>query len=359
MKDAPVVLSVHNLKKKIRSRWIIKGISFDVREGEVFGFLGPNGAGKTTTIRMLVDLIRPTEGTITVCGIPVQKKPEEALRNVGCIVENPELYGYLSGWENLEHFARMFPNVKEERIREVVSIVGMDQRIHDKVKTYSLGMRQRLGIAQALLGYPKLLILDEPTNGLDPQGIKEMREFIRSLASSGLSVFVSSHLLSEIQLMCDRVAIISHGSVIAVGEVGELLHQSEAQVIWKVAPARRAIPYLEPYMVHIGEKQESEPTRSRRTFPKEIPGNAETVKLHQVSDDVQPVVETGYYEHVSAMIPVDADAAAEIVTWMPESEIPRLNRELVQAGVDIYSIVLKNPTLEELFLRLTEGEQIG
>ncbi|WJH34138.1 ABC transporter ATP-binding protein [Paenibacillus sp. CC-CFT747] len=315
--EKEVVLSVHGLKKKIKDRLIIKGISFDVRAGEVFGFLGPNGSGKTTTIRMLVNLIRPTEGTISICGIPVAEKPEEALVHVGCIVENPELYGYLSGWENLEHFARMFPNVGRERIQEVVEIVGMDQRIHDKVKTYSLGMRQRLGIAQALLGYPKLLILDEPTNGLDPQGIKEMREFIRRLAATGLSVFVSSHLLSEIQLMCDRVAIISHGSVIAVGEVKELIQQSESTVVWKVAPYREAWPLLREY---------AEP-----------------------SADAQGEEEPGV---------VTADTS-EIVTLMPADRIPDLNRKLVQAGTDVYSILIKNPTLEDLFLRLTEGEKIG
>ena len=168
-----IVLSVNNLKKRIKNKEIIKGISFDVYAGEIFGFLRPNGSGKTTTIRMLVDLIRPTEGTITICGHDVHKEHNEAIRNVGCIVENPELYSYLTGWENLEHFARMLPDVDEKRIQEVVEIVSMDQRIHDKVRTYSLGMRQRLGIAQALLGRPSLLILDEPTNGLIHKGLRK------------------------------------------------------------------------------------------------------------------------------------------------------------------------------------------
>ncbi len=205
------VLSVQNLKKKIGRKWIIKDVTFDVKPGEIFGFLGPNGAGKTTTIRMLVDLIKPTEGKISVCGYDVNRDPERALKYVGSIVENPEVYTYLTGWENLEHFARMQPGVDYDRIQEVVNIVRLDQRIHDKVRTYSLGMRQRLGIAQALLGRPRLLILDEPTNGLDPKGIKELREFIKQLASEGMAVFVSSHLLSEIQLLCNRVAIIKLG----------------------------------------------------------------------------------------------------------------------------------------------------
>jgi ABC-2 type transport system ATP-binding protein len=317
MNDRSIVLSVHNLKKRIKDKMIIKGISFDVREGEVFGFLGPNGAGKTTTIRMLVNLIRPTEGTVAICGVDVRERPNEALQNVGCIVENPELYAYLTGWENLEHFAGMFPDVGEERIREVVSIVGMDKRIHDKVRTYSLGMRQRLGIAQALLGYPKLLILDEPTNGLDPQGIKEMRLFIRELAESGIGVFVSSHLLSEIQLMCDRVAIISQGSVIAVGEVAELIGRSNPSVVWKVDRAPQARAILGDYVMNDG--------------------------------DAKDWVESAG----------DSSPAIEIATQMQTDGIPAMNRKLVEAGVNVYAIRIQNPTLEDLFLQLTEGEQIG
>ncbi|MEX2460340.1 MAG: ABC transporter ATP-binding protein [Paenibacillaceae bacterium] len=323
MKDESIVLSVQNIKKKIKDKWIIKGISFEVRAGEVFGFLGPNGSGKTTTIRMLVDLIKPTEGSISICGVSVSKRPDEALQYVGCIVENPELYAYLTGWENLEHFARMLPNVNEQRIHEVVAIVGMDQRIHDKVKTYSLGMRQRLGIAQALLGKPKLLILDEPTNGLDPQGIKEMRMFIRSLAKDGLSVFVSSHLLSEIQLMCDRVAIISHGNVIAVGKVFDLIHQNLTTVEWRFSPFEKGLAILEAIDgVTLIEMEQGDHQ-----------GNT-TDKLI-----TKPLIHT-------------------LLCEMPEQQIPVANAKLVQAQVQVYAITLKNPTLEDLFLRLTEGEKI-
>jgi ABC-2 type transport system ATP-binding protein len=324
LKDDSIVLSVQNIKKKIKNKLIIKGISFDVRAGEVFGFLGPNGSGKTTTIRMLVDLIKPTEGSIYICGIPVSKKPDEALQHVGCIVENPELYAYLSGWENLEHFARMLPDVTEERIHEVVEIVGMDQRIQDKVKTYSLGMRQRLGIAQALLGKPKLLILDEPTNGLDPQGIKEMRIFIRNLAKNGLSVFVSSHLLSEIQLMCDRVAIISHGNVIAVGNVGDLIRQNRTTVEWRFSPLEKGL------------------------------------KLLETSDEVTIITEEPKTEQAEISLSeiIANQTVHKIVCEMPAEQIPILNAKLVQQQVNIYSITIKNPTLEDLFLRLTDGEKI-
>lgn len=310
------VLSVKNLKKKIKNKEIIKGISFDVYAGEIFGFLGPNGSGKTTTIRMLVDLIRPTEGTIHICGFDVRKEHNQAMRQVGCIVENPELYSYLTGWENLEHFARMLPDVDEQRIQEVVEIVSMDGRIHDKVRTYSLGMRQRLGIAQALLGRPRLLILDEPTNGLDPQGIKEMREFIQRLAADGLSLFVSSHLLSEIQQMCDRVAIISHGEVIQVGAVDELIAQG-GKVVWSVSPADKAEGLL----------------------------------------NASPLVNA--IEEIGPIDPVHTDTSVrQIVTQMDKEHVPQISRQLMEAGISLYAVEIKNPTLEDLFLSLTEGETI-
>ena len=231
-----VTLAVRNLRKTIGRKEIIKGLNFELKRGEVFGFLGPNGAGKTTTIRMLTGLIKPTEGSISICGYDVRKDFTKAMEFLGCIVENPELYPFLSGWDNLVHFAGMLPSVTEKQIAETVSFVGLDERIHDKVKTYSLGMRQRLGIAQALLNRPKVLILDEPTNGLDPAGIREMREFIRNLAENeGLSVLVSSHLLSEIQLLCDRVAIMAKGEIIQIDSVENLLTKQE-KLVWSVSP---------------------------------------------------------------------------------------------------------------------------
>ncbi|MEW9698905.1 ABC transporter ATP-binding protein [Paenibacillus sp. SI8] len=314
--ETRTVLSVKNVKKSIKNKEIIKGISFDVYAGEIFGFLGPNGSGKTTTIRMLVDLIRPTEGSIHICGYDVHREHDQALRHVGCIVENPELYSYLTGWENLEHFAGMLPDVDEKRIAEVVEIVSMDGRIHDKVRTYSLGMRQRLGIAQALLGRPSLLILDEPTNGLDPQGIKEMREFIQRLAEGGLSLFVSSHLLSEIQQMCDRVAIISHGEVIKVGSVEELVAKG-GKVVWSVVPAELAeqVFLASPYVTDIEEISQENSHATERSVK-------------------------------------------QIVTHMNQEYVPQITRQLVEAGINLYAVEIKNPTLEELFLSLTEGEKI-
>ncbi|GMK44676.1 bacitracin ABC transporter ATP-binding protein [Paenibacillus glycanilyticus] len=313
------VLLVRNVKKQIGGKPIIKDVTFDVRAGEIFGFLGPNGAGKTTMIRMLVDLIKPSSGEIRICGEDISRHPEAALRQVGCIVENPEAYSYLTGWENLEHFARMQRGIDNERIREVAAIVGLDDRIHDKVKTYSLGMRQRLGIAQALLGRPKLLILDEPTNGLDPKGIKELREFVRMLANQGLSLFISSHLLSEIQLMCDRVAIISHGKVLAVGTVEELIHDADNYVVW----------------------QFEQPEEGRRLLAGE--GGVELVQEHEHRIDESLL----------------AGMKEALITAMSPDRISSLVEKAVRAGIGIVSVHSIAPTLEQLFLRMTEGESIG
>lgn len=218
------VLKTVNLKKTIGKRIIVSEISLELKSGEIFGFLGPNGAGKTTTIRMIVGLSKITEGDIYIGGCSIRSNFKKAIRDVGCIVENPELYKYMSGLDNLKLFAKLY-GIDRARIDEVVKIVGLENAIKDKVKTYSLGMKQRLGIAQALLHHPKLLILDEPTNGLDPAGIREMRELLRSLAQKeGLTVFISSHILSEMQQMCDRVGIINRGKMITVKTVDEILN---------------------------------------------------------------------------------------------------------------------------------------
>jgi ABC-2 type transport system ATP-binding protein len=302
--EKKITLSVQNLKKVIGKKEIIKGLTLDLREGEVFGFLGPNGAGKTTTIRMLVGLIKPTSGTIEICGYNLKTHFYQALKNLGCIVENPELYPYLTGWDNLLHFARMLDSIGEERINEVTDLVGLTERIHDKVKTYSLGMRQRLGIAQALLGRPKVLILDEPTNGLDPAGIREMRQFIRFLAEKeGLSVLVSSHLLSEIQLLCDRVAIISKGVIIRTDTVFHLLSNRE-RVAWRFHPFEEGKQLLQSQTV-IDEKEDG-----------------------------------------------------TILTEFDESKIAEWNKLLVEAGVRVTEMNRKLPILEDLFLELTGGDTI-
>lgn len=213
------VLEVNSLKKKLGKREIIKDISFSIKEGEIFGFLGPNGAGKTTTIRMLVGLIAPNEGDISICGESLLKNKEKALKNVGAVVENPELYKYLSGRENLMQIARI-RRVSKEEVEKLIKLVGLEERINDKVGKYSLGMKQRLGLAAALIGNPKLLILDEPTNGLDPSGILDFREIVKNAAKErGMAVFISSHILSEVQNLCDRVAFINGGVIKSVEDI--------------------------------------------------------------------------------------------------------------------------------------------
>ncbi|WP_044477347.1 ABC transporter ATP-binding protein [Paenibacillus antibioticophila] len=220
MENQPVV-RIQGVSKVIGGKKLIDSLNLDIPSGQVYGFLGPNGAGKTTTIRMIVGLMSITEGDILIQGSSIKHEFEEAISHVGAIVENPEMYKFLSGYENLLHYARMSPGVSKARIMEAVELVGMEHRIHDKVKTYSLGMRQRLGVAQAILHRPKLLVLDEPTNGLDPQGIRELRDYLRRLSrEEGTTVFVSSHLLSEMELMCDTVAVIQQGRLIDVKELG-------------------------------------------------------------------------------------------------------------------------------------------
>jgi ABC-2 type transport system ATP-binding protein len=247
MSQQPVV-QLRSVTKRIGGKTLVDRLTFDVPKGEVFGFLGPNGAGKTTTIRMMVGLMSMSEGEVLVNGISVNKHFEQAMKHVGAIVENPELYKFLSGYQNLIHFARMIPGITRERIDEVVSLVKLENRIHDKVKTYSLGMRQRLGVAQAILHKPDVLILDEPTNGLDPEGIRELRDYLRQLAKSeGTAIIVSSHLLSEMELMCDRVAIIQNGKLVNVQHMREMVQQQTDEaslVVFEVDDPQQAIRLL-------------------------------------------------------------------------------------------------------------------
>lgn len=233
------VLEVKGVKKKLGKREIIKGLDLSVNEGEIFGFLGPNGAGKTTTIRMLVGLISPNEGEIVVCGKSVLSEKEQALKNVGAVVENPELYKYLSGRENLMQIARI-RKVSKEEVEELIDLVGIKDRIDDKVRKYSLGMKQRLGLATALIGNPKLLILDEPTNGLDPSGIIDFRDVVKKAARErGMAVFISSHILSEVQNLCDRVAFINNGVIKSVEDIHDNSMETELDSLTLVVSSNK------------------------------------------------------------------------------------------------------------------------
>ena len=216
------LLEVKNVCKHFGKKQILKDVSFSIEPGEILGFIGPNGAGKTTTIKLILGLQRINSGSISINGYDVVKEFNKAIRNVGAIVESPDMYMYLSGKKNLEMIARMYDGITKERINEVIKLVGLEARINDKVSKYSLGMRQRLGIAASLIHNPNLLILDEPTNGLDPEGIKELRSLLKSLAKKEqVGILISSHNLSELESFCTDVCIIKNGEIIETTSVKE------------------------------------------------------------------------------------------------------------------------------------------
>ncbi|MCM3042402.1 ABC transporter ATP-binding protein [Paenibacillus motobuensis] len=239
-----VVLQVNGVTKQIGHKKIVDRLSFDIHQGEIVGLLGPNGAGKTTTIRMIVGLIGMSEGDVLIKGESVKRHFAKAIAHVGGIIENPEFYPYMTGYDNLKQYQRMAKGVTEERIAEVVRLVGLQDAMKKRVKAYSLGMRQRLGIAQALLHNPSILILDEPTNGLDPAGIREMRDYLKRIArEEGIAILVSSHLLSEMELMCSRVVVIQEGKLVTVRTLGDssaVKEEEQIQVMLRVNDAEQA-----------------------------------------------------------------------------------------------------------------------
>lgn len=302
-----VAMELDNVHKKIGNKEIIKGLTFSINKGEVFGLIGPNGAGKTTTIRMMVGLMKLTGGDVKILGKSIQSDYKEAIREVGAIVENPELYPFLTGAQNLKLFARMTPGITQERIDEVVKLVGLEKVLNEKVGRYSLGMRQRLGIAQALLHKPSILILDEPTNGLDPAGIREIRQYIRKLAEEqNVAVIISSHLLSEIELMCDRIGIIKNGELVAIQSV-----------------------------------KENVPTKE---------------KLLQVEIEAAPVEKA--FEIIKAKTAA-VQADGRITLQLEKEQIPALISELVEQKVLIYEVGVNKTTLEDKFFDLIGENVIG
>lgn len=297
------VLETIKLSKSYRGRRAVRDLSLRVYEGDVYGFLGPNGAGKSTTIRMLTGLVRPNHGTARLLGHDVRTHHLDAVREVGAIVEIPAFYKYLSGRENLRILSRFSGGCDDRRIDEVLDTVGLLDRARDKVKTYSHGMTQRLGIAQALLPNPKLVILDEPTSGLDPQGMKDVRDLILRLSrEQRITIFLSSHLLHEIEQVCNRVGVINRGELIAEGSVADLLHREAESVEFAVDDGCRAA---------------------------EVLGRLDSLKVVEWAD---------------GRITVQGDARG----------IPEANKALVGEGIEVSAIVPKTPSLEELFLRLIE-----
>lgn len=222
------VLLVKNLTKTFNDRIAVNNISFSISEGEIFGFLGPNGAGKSTTMKMICGLMKPTKGSIFICGKNLNTDREKALANLGGLIETPLMYTYMSGYDNLKYYASLHGNISKREIINYARVVGLENRLKDKVGTYSLGMRQRLGICQALLHKPKLLVLDEPISGLDPTGVKEMRDFLKNLArKQKIGIMISSHMLGEMEHLCDTICIINQGSVLEVKTLNQLKEGQE------------------------------------------------------------------------------------------------------------------------------------
>lgn len=236
------ILKCENLHKSFRKKEILKGVSLEVSSGDILGFIGPNGAGKTTTIKLILGLQSIGSGTVTINGFDVRKNFEKAIAKVGAIIENPDLYMYLSGYDNLKLISNLYKGIDEKRIQEVIKLVGLENRINDKVSKYSLGMRQRLGVAQAILHKPNLLILDEPTNGLDPEGIRDLRHLLTKLAKEeNMGILISSHNLAELESFCNKVCIIKNGIVVETSDLSTVKAEaSEGNYILEVDDSKKA-----------------------------------------------------------------------------------------------------------------------
>ena len=298
------VLECHDLHKKFGKKEILKGISLEVNEGDILGFIGPNGAGKTTTIKLILGLQSITSGSVKINGYDIQKDFTNAIKKVGTIVENPDLYMYMSGYENLKMISNLYTGVTKERIDEVINLVGLENRIKDKVSKYSLGMRQRLGIAQAILHKPNLLVLDEPTNGLDPEGIKQIKDLIVKLAKEeNMAVLISSHNLLELESFCTKVTIIKNGEIVETSTIEEAKKVNKESIYHLVVD-----------------------------------------KVIEVSNILENKVER-----------IDDE---NIQVYAKKEEIPEIIEKLVTSGVKIYSVYPEEMSLEDAFLKKTGGNVI-
>jgi ABC-2 type transport system ATP-binding protein len=298
-----VVVQTRNLTKQYGKRLAVNNLNLDVYQGDIFGFLGPNGAGKTTTIRMLLGLIAPTSGTVQVLGHDITTQAHAALPRVGALVETPALYLYMNGADNLRAVGQALGGVSEARIQTVLGMVGMAARQKDRVRTYSLGMKQRLGVAMALLNDPAVLVLDEPANGLDPAGIVEMRELLRALAKEGKTIFISSHVLGEVQQICTRVAILNMGQLVTEARPDELTQGTGQYIIFvENAPAALALIRQQSW--------------------------GQTAQM---------------------------GANGALMTASPDGRGRTLNKFLVDGGFVPDSIIYQSESLEQAFLRLTQG----
>jgi ABC-type multidrug transport system ATPase subunit len=297
------ILRARSLGKRYGGRWAVHDLDLTVRRGEIYGFLGPNGAGKSTTIRMLLSLVRPTSGSVELFGLPLREHRAAVLSRVGGLVERADFYPYLSARRNLRIIAALAGAKGDRPVDRALELAGLSARADDRVASFSHGMKQRLGLAGALLGSPEFVILDEPTTGLDPQGIKEVRELLKGLAADeGLTVFLSSHLLVEIEQIATSMAIINDGRLVVQGKVRELLDEASGPVVIEASPVDHAM---------------------------------EVVRA------------TPWGGSASA-------SGNQIRVQMPAADVPALNAALVAAGVAVRSLVPRR-SLEEYFLSVTEG----
>lgn len=300
-----LIIETSNLSKRFGDKEVVSKLNLQVKKGDVYGFLGPNGSGKTTTIRMLLGLIHPSQGSAMLNGYEVKTDLNRAISGVGAVVESPSFYDYLSGRDNLRLMANLIPGVSGKRIEEVLEMTGMADRADGPAGTYSTGMRQRLGIARALLNYPRLVILDEPTNGLDPRGMIEIREIIRQLnREEGITFFISSHLLHEVEQTCNRVGVLREGKLLAEGLVKDLI-DSEHEVVEITAAAKKT---------------------------------ADAARL------LTPL------DYVSSVEICDTSVTARI----EKGSSARLNRYLMNNGIEVVYLAPQNSSLEKYFIELTE-----
>lgn len=291
------LLECQDLCKSFGKKQILKNVSFELDEGDILAFIGPNGSGKTTTIKLILGLQGIDKGSVNINGFDIKKNFVKAIEKVGAIVENPDTYMYLSGWDNLKLTANMYKNISDEAIKDIVKLVDLETRIHDKVSKYSLGMRQRLGIARALINKPNILILDEPTNGLDPEGIKDLRNLLKKLAKEGMGILISSHNLAELESFCNKVLIIDNGTIIETSEVKEFKNNDNKYV----------------FTVSSTEKLDIE----------------------------------GIYEVSKTKFSFNGD----------KESIAKIVKKLVKENIDVYEVKMQELTLEEAFLKKTGGKK--
>lgn len=304
-----VVLDVSNVTKTFGNRVAVNNISFTVKEGEIFGFLGPNGAGKTTTMKMICGLTSITHGQIRICNYEIPKDIEKAMTYVGALIENPLMYPNMTGLDNLKYYASLYKNISKKDIVKFARVVGLEQRLKDKLKTYSLGMKQRLGIAQALLHSPKLLILDEPLSGLDPNGVKEMRDFLKALAREyKIAILISSHMLSDMEQICDTIGIINNGQLLEIRTISSLKETIE------------------------GAK--------RIQIKVDYPNFAGKILVN----DMQ----------------IKADIAGNrVLAYTTEDKVSEITQKLLNYGISIFGIEIVSKSLEQLFLEIINNKTNG